>query len=61
MQNSPLMSDDPAALERLQTEPETPASQIQGQRRELFDNARQMGTLTPQQALSGADDVFGAR
>lgn len=41
--------------------PVTPASQVQDQRSQLFQNAKDAGTLTPQGVLSGADDTFGAR
>lgn len=41
--------------------PQTPASQIQGQRQQLFNDARDNGTLSPQDALSGNDPLFGAR
>lgn len=40
---------------------ETPANQVQQQRSQLFKDAQDAGTLSPQGALSGADDVFGAR
>ncbi|MGB3390079.1 MAG: hypothetical protein WBA88_19085 [Pseudaminobacter sp.] len=41
--------------------PQTPASQIQDQRQQLFNDARDNGTLSPQDALSGNDPIFGAR
>ena len=45
----------------LPAQPETPAAQIQDQRQQLFDNARNSGVLSPVDALSGNDPVFGGR